>query len=80
MPQFRIHKLLEDPVVVPQETEEGFFDVFILECYGENPQYPGEFDQFTLWTDKPMAVYKIQKHMKSPTLEPFVVEMDEFDA
>ena len=78
----RIYKVL-DAAEFPNVEQVGDSlvekNLHILECYGyetEGDYRDGYPSQFTIHTDFPQA-YRILTHMKKPTLEPFIVEMED---
>lgn len=70
---FKIHKVLEGPFsildVYPDYEQEEFF---FIETLAESPQ--GVLGMNTIESNSLDALYEIVKHLKSPTLEPFVLE------
>lgn len=65
----KIYKLTQEPTVLQEPSGVSYY---VLECYGE---IDGEFGEFSLQVNSASEVYKIQRHIMSPTLEPYEVEM-----
>ena len=74
-----IHKVIDSvEFPVTKQLPDGEIisvSEILLECFGFESEEDEEPTQFSIQTGFPQA-YRIMNHMRKPTLEPFIVEID----
>jgi len=65
----KIHKIIEGPV----EDEDDVGPYYFMDVYAE---FDGEFFEMTLQSREFNKMYSIVRHMKSSTIDPYIVEVE----
>lgn len=69
----KIHKVLSEPLsILDYDPDYPYEEFFFMEVYGELEE--GKVEAFDISHPNLNPLYSIVRHLKSPTLEPYVLD------
>ena len=69
--EMKVHRIIEGPYEDPEEEGIWFVEALI--------ELNGKMSETTLFNTDFDELYELTKHFKRPTLEPYIIEIDEED-